>query len=114
MLLELGELSCEACILGMKVKVLIDTGASVSLKNSEVMNRLIVKQTLSEAELVINQEDGSQMKIEGKMSYKGRQCGSKSHPICGSRVVCGTNLKGRLIDGLEGSSVVQTNEADTG
>ena len=63
--------------------------------NSEVMNRLGVKQTLSEAELVISQADGSQMKIEEKnvMSYKGRRCGSKSHPIHGSRVVCGTNLR---------------------
>ena len=64
---ELGELNCEACIMGMKANALIDTGASVSQVN-EVMNKLEVKPSLSEADLVISQADGSQMEIEGKIS----------------------------------------------
>ena len=101
MLSELGELSCKACVMGIKANTLIDTGASVSLLSSEIMNKLEDKPALAEAHLVIKQADGSQMEIEGKIlsPVEVVGCRSKSHLICGSRIVCRTNLRGRLVEG---------------
>ena len=60
MLSELGELSCEAGVMEVRVNALVDTGAAVSLVSSEIVSNMKVKPALSEADLVISQVEGSQ------------------------------------------------------
>ena len=67
MLSELGELSCEACVIEVRANAFIDTGAAVSLVSSEIVSKMEVKPALSEADFFISQADGSQMEREGKI-----------------------------------------------
>ena len=67
MLSEKGELSCEAYVKAVRTNALIDTGAAVSLIRSEIVRKMKNRPALLEADLVISQVDGSQMKIEGKI-----------------------------------------------
>ena len=95
MLSELGELSCEACVMEVRANVLIDTGAAVLLVSSEIVSKMKVKPALSEADLVISQTDGSQMEIEGKILCPVEVGGVKAR----NRIVRGTKFMRRLVEG---------------